>query len=195
MRTKFLIPTLAFALSFTVMGCQDNTTGSNGKSGGGGNFTVGGPSGDEGSNIIYKSSVQYADLDELLDNEAECNGHSDQVCVYVCHRPPGNPTNEKTKILPIKALTAHLNHGADHHNDHDYVGPCESDTGNDDPDIIIIIDDPDGGEGAEGGSSNEEVPDEENEGYGEDVPTWCEVFYDQDKNCDGYDDEFFAPTF
>lgn len=153
--------------------------------------------------ISHKSSVQYGSLDDLLEAQVECKGHSDQICVEICHRPPGNPENEKTRTLPISALTAHLSHGGSHHNDHDYLGPCESDTSDDDPDIVI--DDPDynGGndETPDEEGSNDESPNDEsgddplNDGYGTDIPTWCEPFYDVDQNCDGYNDSDFAPTF
>lgn len=212
MSTKNLIFPLLVILSLTIMGCEDNTSGSNKSFPGGDNFIITNPVEDGASEtfVYYKSSVQYAELDEILEAEAECNGNSDQICVYVCHRPPGNPANEKTKILPIKALTAHLNHGADHHHDHDYIGPCVSDFDDSDPDVVID-EDPDAGgnNGSDGGDdsgndsgdnggddSNEEVPDDSsNDGYGTDVPTWCDPFFSIDQDCDGYDDETFAPTF
>jgi hypothetical protein len=44
----------------------------------------------------------------------------------VCHVPPGNPDNEHTIVVGVSAVAAHLRHG-------DYLGPCESDVVDCDP--------------------------------------------------------------
>ncbi len=57
--------------------------------------------------------------------------------VTLCHRPPGNPTNEHTIQVSANAVSAHVAHG-------DTVGACASDP----------EDDGDGGSGGNGGSEN-----------------------------------------
>jgi cysteine-rich repeat protein len=55
--------------------------------------------------------------DAVCDEEADtCTPISDKVTL--CHIPPGNPGNAKTKSVDADAVNAHLAHG-------DFLGPCE----------------------------------------------------------------------
>ena len=63
------------------------------------------------------SNIVYTDA-------AECqNGESNQVKVFVCHLPNGQPEKAKTLCISTHALKAHAGKG---HGDHvDLVGRCE----------------------------------------------------------------------
>ena len=62
-----------------------------------------------------------ADPDKTEPLECGCGNPETPECeeedVVICHVPPGNPNNAKTKTLPASAIPAHLAHG-------DYLGPC-----------------------------------------------------------------------
>ena len=59
----------------------------------------------------------------LLSNTAIAQNISQFQCgpnpnkYMICHKPPGNPTNEQTISVNVNAIPAHENHG-------DYVGYC-----------------------------------------------------------------------
>jgi len=67
------------------------------------------------------------DGDGLVDcDDPDCQ--DDPACdntVCLCHRPPGNPSNEHTICVGASAVDAHLAHG-------DSVGPCAGDSGGND---------------------------------------------------------------
>ncbi len=53
--------------------------------------------------------------------------NNSKVCIAICHRPPGNPENAKSKVLPLEAIVAHLNHGnSKHHVHRDTLGYCDN---------------------------------------------------------------------
>lgn len=108
-------------------------------------------------------------------------------CVEVCHRPPGNPANQKTMVLPLAATAAHMHHGSHHHGDMDYIGPCRDhgdDSSSDDSSSDDSSSDDDDGSQAGGGTTT---------GGGasdpaSNIPPWCAPFVSFDANCDGLND-------
>ena len=111
---------------------------------------------------VYLKSALEPDYDPyIVDHEG-----SDKL--VICHVPPGNPLNSKTKMIGPSSIDAHLNHepkamqknnGKDHHSHGhkdcskddegvleadiykggDYLGPC----GNPElKDVMIVLDDP-----------------------------------------------------
>lgn len=150
----------------------------------------------------YKIAVEEATVQDLFPHKVACpsqkNGnHQEQICIQICHVPPGNPDNSHDKVLPLSAIKAHLGHG-------DYLGRCDSST-----------EDPSFGEGLigdsiSGGSNDESIPDsgsstdEDSSSGGEalpdegtsdstEVPYFCEPYYDIDQNCDGFNDSTGMP--
>jgi hypothetical protein len=138
---------------------------------------------DGGSNqAANKIMLDQATYDQVALYVGECQGH--KQCVQICHRPPGNPDNSKTMVLPLKASIAHLNHGGPHE-DGDYLGACQT---------------PDGGggggtdtggggggtDGGGGGGGGTVTPD---------VPLWCQPYHDIDTDCDGIIDSTGEPIF
>ena len=63
--------------------------------------------------------VQYdeATSADMAEHVEECNGKSGKICVQICHKPPGNPENDHSKTLSLKASLAHIGHG-------DTLGDC-----------------------------------------------------------------------
>ena len=51
--------------------------------------------------------------------EGACECEDGQKKIEICHVPPGNPGNAKTKLVNCNSLDAHLAHG-------DFCGDCES---------------------------------------------------------------------
>jgi hypothetical protein len=166
-----LMALVAVAMSMSLISCK-NTDGT------GAQFEL------ADSNIAM-SSIEKTYLDEATYEEVSpyvksCQGN--KYCVEICHRPPGNPDNSKTMLLPLKATVAHLHHGGNHE-EKDYLGSChdseESDSSDD--------------------SSSEEVEDESGGEVGEEptdeVPAWCETYYDVDQDCDGIRDSDGEPIF
>ena len=80
-------------------------------------------------------SLMKATGQDVSANVVECRGAGSgkgkkkgkQVCVAICHRPPGNPENSKSMVLPLSAVLAHLEHGGPNHGHHDTLGLCEGD--------------------------------------------------------------------
>lgn len=75
----------------------------------------------------YKIGVEDATVQDLIPHKVACpsqkNGnHQDQICIQICHVPPGNPDNSHDKVLPLSAIKAHLGHG-------DYLGRCDASAG------------------------------------------------------------------
>lgn len=75
----------------------------------------------------YKIAVEEATVQDLIPHKVACpsqkNGkHQEQICIQICHVPPGNPDNSHDKVLPLSAIKAHLGHG-------DYLGRCDASTG------------------------------------------------------------------
>ncbi|MCB0413101.1 MAG: hypothetical protein KDD50_02125 [Bdellovibrionales bacterium] len=149
-----------------------------------------------------KASIMDADLETVEENVVACEDeNSHQICVEICHRPPGNPENGQTKVLPLKATLKHLDHGGKHQ-DKDYFGPCEDD--------VIVGPDLNGDDssqnGTDSGSDNDSTSGDDSSagsdsstddsssgstgggGVNPDVPNWCEPIYEFDSDCDGYND-------
>ncbi len=75
----------------------------------------------------YKIAVEEATVQDLIPHKVACpsqkNGkHIEQICIQICHVPPGNPDNSHDKVLPLSAIKAHLGHG-------DYLGFCDASAG------------------------------------------------------------------
>lgn len=161
-------------------------------------------------------SIAKASVKDIEDNLAPCNSRKDKgkICVYVCHRPPGNPANSKTMILPLSSTLAHLKHG--HSLQPDTVGLCGGSDDNGDHDGGESDDEDDedsgsttggstaGGSGtggstsggdesggsSSGGANGGETAGGSTSGGGTvTIPDWCLTKYEYDKNCDGFDDD------
>lgn len=143
----------------------------------------------ESSNYQYQSLVylKSASLDDVAEFIVDCpgKGKNNNPCVVICHRPPGNPENSKTMILPFKAASAHLDHGNANAEDQDYLGECQADTGDSGGD-----DSDDAGDTGDGGDSGDTGSTEE-----DDRPLWCQQIQHIDANCDGFHDETGEPLF
>lgn len=99
---------------------------------------------------VYLNQASEADFEPfIIDAEG-------QEQLVICHIPPGNPRNFKSKLVPLTAVEAHLNHGHEaslksengkkhKHSDNqvyrleDYLGACGELEVNED---YIVIDDP-----------------------------------------------------
>lgn len=89
-------------LALAITGCK----------GGDANFTTTAAS----QKIILDTAV----LEQIESHQAACAADTENVCVQICHVPPGNPAAAHNKILPVQAIPAHLGHG-------DYLGLCQGD--------------------------------------------------------------------
>lgn len=125
---------------------------------------------------VYYEEATYEQVAEEVEL---CHGGK-KLCVTICHRPPGNPTNSKNLFLPLSAANAHLNHGGDHA-DRDTLGACEPDDNGDNPPPTEEEDNDGGGTGGSGS--------------GGDIPAWCLPLIAYDSNCDGFDDSSGEPLF
>ena len=69
---------------------------------------------------VPEKPVAYdeATANDVAEHIVECNGNSDNICIEICHMPPGNPDNSHTKKLPLQASLAHMGHG-------DHLGDCD----------------------------------------------------------------------
>lgn len=121
---------------------------------------------------VNKVCLDEAQIEQVAPQVFECQGQHKR-CVTICHRPPGHPEMEHTRVMPLAAMRAHLHHGSDHHEDKDYIGPCHSGGPSDDnssaDDEGEGTDDP-GGDPTSGGG---------------DIPAWCIPYLNLDANCDG----------
>jgi hypothetical protein len=123
-------------------------------------------------NPNQKVYLDKASTDQVALFTGNCQGN--KRCVQICHRPPGNPDNSKTMILPLEATEAHLNHGGNHADD-DYLGACTNEE--EDPSTPP----------SDNGSGNGHNP--------HDIPEWCRPNLHIDKDCDGIDDHTGDPLF
>lgn len=145
--------------------------------------------GNGSSKAVLLSKAKYKDLKP----HSEVCHENKNVRIMICHKPPGNPKNSKTLIIPLAALPAHLKHGGPKHTDHDFVGPCEAtppgDGGPDDDDHSGGDDggSDDGGDGSGNGDDGTVGIDP--------IPNWCVEFFEFDNNCDGINDETGFPYF
>ncbi len=101
-----------------------------------------------------------------------------QVCLAICHKPPGNPDNSKSKVLPMSAVLAHLEHGGPHHGEHDHLGLCDGDGEDDmedvDPDDPTYGNDDGGDEGSSGDDDSDDSDDgDDNSDSGSDDSGSC----------------------
>jgi uncharacterized membrane protein YgcG len=136
--------------------------------------------------IGLKVSLEDATFEQVAPYVSECRGN--KLCVQICHRPPGNPDNSKTMLLPLQATAAHLHHGGAHH-ERDYLGACD-DLGEDNQGG-----DAEGGGSEGGGSEGGGSEGGGSEGGGSEIPLWCQPYVSIDANCDGYIDESGEPLF
>lgn len=133
-------------------------------------------------------------IDDLINHKAECapkkNKGQHQVCIQICHVPPGNPKAAKSMVIPVVALKAHLEHG--HHNevDRDYLGSCNND-GSEQTDTSNNVDNTtstdDTSSSTDTNSTTTQAP--------APVPTWCEPYLSIDSDCDGIIDSTGFPLF
>lgn len=170
------------------------------------------------SELIEKGRVflDEASSQDLREYVSLCRGRSQrQVCVTICHRPPGNPKNQKTLLLPLKASISHLRHGYNQVSK-DYLGVCDFDDNSQDRikgDIMssdkentqLNVD------MGENENSNQGTTITEEEQYGDhhltddighqhqseedtvisdesQLPLWCRENLDIDRDCDGIND-------
>jgi hypothetical protein len=140
-----------------------------------------------GPEVYYAPSIMKATSADITYNKVTCSGNdSGKVCVLICHRPPGNPSNSKTMVLPLPAVFAHLKHG--NSKVPDTIGTCD-DPMAEDPDMDeepTMGDDEDMGEGEEGDEADE--GEDHEDGEDSDLPTWCQENLEIDSDCDGIGD-------
>jgi hypothetical protein len=127
---------------------------------------------------LDKTPLSKVSSGDLTGQTTTCRDN--KICVEICHRPPGDPENSKTMLLPIAAQLAHLNHGNDA-NEQDYLGPCDA---SDEAPIPPVVDNP-----------PVEPPEVLPGDSTEPLPPWCAIIIDIDSNCDGYMDESGEPIF
>lgn len=139
----------------------------------------------------YKVLIEEATVEDLIPHKVACPSqkkgkHQEQICVQICHVPPGNPENSHDKVLPLAAIQAHLGHG-------DYLGLCGA--ANSEPigsSDDTSSEDPSSGDGPTGGSlsgeDSEPLPEPDPV-----VPNFCEPYYEVDQDCDGFNDSTGIP--
>lgn len=176
--------------AFVMAGCSDNSSSPSAVSDPATNSATG----------IQKVSLLSATEQDIALHKVSCRGKSKhQICVLICHRPPGNPSNFKELILPLTAMRAHLNHGANHHVDHDVLGSCqvdlpEDDQGGEDPGEDSEADDSGAGNegedsGVGGGDETSDPDGSVSPDEGADLPVWCQRNLAVDADCDGFNDQ------
>lgn len=163
-----------------------------------------------------------------LDEDSKNNGNGqdkkdsdrkkNRVCVQICHRPPGNPENAKTMVLPLRSVFAHLGHGH-HHLKGDHFGSCNLESNPDEgtEDSASGSSEEATGEVTEDSSvdnsSNSGAVDETSGGSSDssqsddivfngsdpvldgEIPLWCQQLIEVDANCDGINDSTGVPLF
>lgn len=157
-----------------------------------------------------KVSIMEASSEDISANVVDCkgSGKKEEVCVVICHRPPGNPYNMKTKVLPLSATLAHLNHGHTTE-ERDFLGACESNTSSDDGATEDESDSSEEGEetenssGEDGSATEDNGSDSDNtnnntneedesssttEEPSDELPQWCLDNLDIDADCNGIHD-------
>ena len=168
-----------------------------------------GTDGDIVGDISYEAppivSLKAATSVDISNHVTECPAEdSGQICVTICHVPPGNPSKQKTKILPLPAVKAHLKHGGPHHVDKDYLGACgtggSDDGSNEGDDSDSEGDNSGGGDGSDAGGDSSDGDDGsgsagEGSDDGEEWPLWCLENLDIDSDCDGFADDSGEPLY
>ncbi|MCB0357770.1 MAG: hypothetical protein KDD40_12210 [Bdellovibrionales bacterium] len=165
----------------------------------------------DGQEITPVLLLKNIDDQELSAVSEDCPIDSDQLhCVVICHVPPGNPSRAKTLLIPHSAVNAHIQHGSEKHNHHDFIGGCDQlpelttapngcnahnmdknkHCHNDDHQGSVD-DDTDSGDDSNGQSDDSTDQDDS----GEDTPIYCNPQYPNDLDCDGFDDETLKPLF
>ncbi|GIL16282.1 MAG: hypothetical protein BroJett040_00330 [Oligoflexia bacterium] len=178
MRNLLLIGSVA--VSMGLIGCnQDGQSGANQQ-------VLSELNGSQGQGLTtLKVSLDQATLEQVSDYVFECHGN--KLCVQICHRPPGDPTNSKTMLLPLAATKTHLHHGGDTHDEKDYLGTCDvEDGGSVDGAVDAGADTSTSVDSGTGTDAN--VDTGTGIAPGEEVPLWCQSIVELDSNCDGFDD-------
>jgi len=83
--------------------------------------------------LSQKVFVEDALIEDIKTHVVGCPASSSsqqQICIQICHVPPGNPSKAIDKILPLQAIKAHLNHGSQHAEARDYLGACMKESSN-----------------------------------------------------------------
>lgn len=94
--------------------------------------SLGSASLNESSTSTSSISLMKASAQDIAFNQVNCASDNDkQVCVAICHKPPGNPDNSKSMVLPLPAVLAHIKHGCASHAEHDHLGLCDGDSESD----------------------------------------------------------------
>ena len=124
--------------------------------------------------------VQYdqATSDDIAQHIEECNGKSGKICVQICHKPPGNPDNDHSKTLSLKASLAHLGHG-------DTLGDCVDQQPDPEPDPDPA---PEPDPEPEPTPTPTPTP-------APDLPPWCLENIEIDADCDGFTDDDGEPLY
>lgn len=129
-----------------------------------------------------KTNLDAATLAQIQPYVSECRHH--QLCVEICHRPPGNPAHSKTMHLPLAATRAHLHHGGSHHSVKDSLGACGSPTSGGSSDDESSSGGQTGGDvGTDPGAGTSPAT-----GSATEIPLWCHPYLEVDSNCDGFND-------
>jgi len=80
----------------------------------------------DGGDITPVLLLKNMDDEELEAVSEACPADSEHArCVVICHIPPGNVGNAKTLLIPHQAVNAHIHHGGDKHEHHDFIGNCD----------------------------------------------------------------------
>jgi hypothetical protein len=134
---------------------------------------------------MQKIYVSEAYLEQIKPNKADCpqekSHNSTKICIRICHVPPGNSSEAHIKVIPLEALSAHLNHGHNNLEDQDYLGDCLKDVPMDLAPIDIT-------NGTITDGTTDSGTDVTTGSVTDVIPLWCQAYIDVDQNCDGYND-------
>jgi hypothetical protein len=156
---------------------------------------------------MQKIYVDEAVLEDIKPHKVECHqrasAHKQQICIQICHVPPGNPVAAQSKVIPLQALKAHLSHGNNETPaDGDYLGLCSSEEVDDSANTVenetpvveetpVMLEDPPIDNSADTVTSTTPSTDTTTNNTTDtssNIPIWCQAYIDIDNNCDGYDD-------
>lgn len=155
----------------------------------------------DGSNIIPVTLLKGLSEEELAAVSEGCPRESGRdFCVAICHVPPGNPSKARTLLIPHQAVQAHISHGSDKHNHHDFVGHCSQlpDLTQPHPGCVNSKGkkkDCEDQDSSDNGDSGHNDGDHDHDDSQDDTPIFCDPLHSNDLDCDGYDDEAGTPLY
>jgi hypothetical protein len=167
-----------------VLGCKSNSDGTSSTSSELNSIV-------DGADIVPVSLLKSLSEEELMAVSEGCpRGSGRDLCVAICHVPPGNPSKAKTLLIPHQAIQAHLKHGSNKHNHHDFIGNCDQ--------LPDLKNPPHPGcSNGKGKKPNCEIEDpgddHDEDDHNDDDPIYCDPLDNRDVDCDGYDDEEGTP--